>query len=565
MTPAALRARLPALRQRARLASGLILFTYVTAHLLDHATGIVSVAAMERGANLIVAVLHLRPVTALLYGALLLHFLLALWAIFARRRLLGIPPAEAAQLLLGLSIIPLLAPHAISTRVAGELYHVYYSHTYVLTNLGLVTPWHGAKQAVALVAAWSHACIGLFFWLRLKPWFPRAQFILFAVALLIPVLALCGFYAGVRDVAARAAADPQWIERTLAELGAPDAAAKENLDRIGDLILMLWAGGVGAALLARLLRSGLERRRGLIRITYPGGRVIDALPGLSVLEVSQLNGIPHASVCGGRGRCSTCRIRVSRGLEDQPPASPAEAAVLARIGAAPNMRLACQLRPTADLAVAPLLPPGAGAGVARARATTGQGREQEVTILFADLRDFTRLSERKLPYDVVFVLNRYFEAMGRAVEQAGGHVDKFIGDGVMALFGIGGESGRGARQALAAARAMGRVLGELNATLTHDLDQPLRIGIGIHLGPAIVGEMGYGRATSLTAIGDTVNTASRIEALTKEYGAELVVSETVAERAGVDLSSFPLQTAEVRGRAETLALRVVPRAADLPA
>jgi adenylate cyclase len=284
-----------------------------------------------------------------------------------------------------------------------------------------------------------------------------------------------------------------------------------------------------------------------------------------VLEASQLNGIPHASVCGGRGRCSTCRIRVSRGLEAQPPASPDEAAVLARIGAVPNMRLACQLRPVADLAVAPLLPPGVGAGAARARAPAIQGREQEVTILFADLRDFTRLAERKLPYDVVFVLNRYFEAMGRAVEEAGGHVDKFIGDGVMALFGIGADPREGARRALAAARAMGAVLAELNATLTHDLDEPLRIGIGLHVGPAIVGEMGYGRATALTAIGDTVNTASRVEALSKAFGAELVVSARVAERAGVDLSAFALETAEVRGREETLAVRVVPRAADLPA
>src|SRR4029453_5757472 len=128
----------------------------------------------------------------------------------------------------------------------------------------------------------------------------------------------------------------------------------------------------------------------------------------------------------------------------------------------------------------------------------------------------------------------------------------------------GGDSERGARQALAAARAMGRVLGELNTTLTHDLDEPLRIGIGIHLGPAIVGEMGYGRATSLTAIGATATPASRIEALTKLYGAELVVSATVVERAGVDLGAFALETAEVRGREETLAVRVVPRAGDLP-
>ena len=563
-TLAALRTRLPALRQRTRLATGLILFTYVSFHLLDHASGIVSVKAMEDGANLVIAVLHLKPVTALLYGALLVHFLLALWAIYSRRRLLGIPPAEAAQLVLGLAIIPLLAVHAVSTRLAGELYKVYYSHTFVLVNIGLLDPVAGFRQGIALVVAWGHGCIGLFFWLRLKPWFPKAQFILFALALLIPVLALCGYYAGYREIAALAAADPNWTRRTLADLSAPDPAARAHLARIVDFILAFWAGGVALALAARFARTIVERHRGLVRITYPGGKVIEIPPGTSVLEASVLNAIPHAHVCGGRGRCSTCRIRVSRGLEHQPPASPDEAAVLARIGAAPNMRLACQLRPAADLAVAPLLPPTATAGAARARGGAGQGQEQEIAILFADLRDFTRLSERKLPYDVVFVLNRYFEAMGRAVEDSGGHVDKFIGDGVMALFGIGRDAGVGARQAFAAARAMGRMLGDLNATLTHDLDEPLRIGIGIHVGPAIVGEMGYGRATSLTAIGDTVNTASRIESLSKEYRAELVVSAIAAERAGIDLGAFALETADVRGREETLAVRVIPRAADLP-
>ncbi len=560
----ALRVRLPALRQRARLATGLILFSYVFLHLLDHASGIFSVAAMERGAGLVTSVLHVPPVTWTLYGALAVHFLLALWAIYSRRRLLGMPPAEAAQLLLGLTIIPLLAQHAIGTRVAYEVEGVFSTHTLTLIVLGLISPFAGARQALALIAAWSHACIGLFFWLRLKPWFPRAQFFLFAIALLIPVLALSGYWAGLREVAERAVADPGWTARTLAELRAPSAAAQARLAGFAEIIFALWAGGVGTALAARVVRSAVERRRGLVRITYPGGRVVEVPPGLSVLEASNLNGIAHASVCGGRGRCSTCRIRVSRGLEVQPPASPAEQAVLLRIGAAPNMRLACQLRPTADLAVAPLLPPTATAGVARLRNRNGQGQEQEIAILFADLRDFTALSERKLPYDVVFVLNRYFEAMGRAVEDAGGHVDKFIGDGVMALIGIGGDSRIGARQALAAARAMGRMLGELNATLTHDLDEPLRIGIGIHVGPAIIGEMGYGRATSLTAIGDTVNTASRVESLTKEYRAELVVSEIAAERAGIDLGIFALETADVRGREGTLAVRVVPRAADLP-
>ncbi len=289
-----------------------------------------------------------------------------------------------------------------------------------------------------------------------------------------------------------------------------------------------------------------------------------SLPGATILDISRDNGIPHASVCGGRGRCSTCRVRVSHGIDELPPASASEQRVLDRIGSPINVRLACQTRPSAAVSVIPLLPPTATPGDAHPRAARLHGEEREIAILFADLRSFTQFSEKKLPYDVVFVLNQYFASMGEAVETAGGHLDKFIGDGVMALFGTDGDAATACRQSLVAAKAMGEKLAELNRTLEHDLDEPFRMGIGVHAGPAIVGEMGYGAATGITAIGDAVNTASRLEAMTKEFGAQLVVSQDVAERAGVDLSDYPRHEIEVRGREEPVAVRVVEMADRLP-
>ncbi len=228
------------------------------------------------------------------------------------------------------------------------------------------------------------------------------------------------------------------------------------------------------------------------------------------------------------------------------------------------MRLACQTRPLADTEVTPLLPPNVTPGAARPRPGYLQGQERQVAILFADLRGFTALSEHKLPFDVVFLLNRYFAAMGGAVEAAGGRVDKFIGDGVMALFGVEEGIEAGCRHALDAARGMAEQLAELNDALAGDLEAPLRIGIGIHAGPVIVGEMGYGRATSVTAIGDAVNTASRLEALTKDHGCQLIVSERVARRAGIDLAAFERRQIDVRGRREPLTVHVIPDARDLP-
>jgi adenylate cyclase len=250
-----------------------------------------------------------------------------------------------------------------------------------------------------------------------------------------------------------------------------------------------------------------------------------------------------------------------RGID--PPAED-ELRVLRRIGATSNVRLACQLRPRGAIAVTPLLPPFAHAADGRRRVDFAQGSEREIAILFADIRGFTALSEGRLPYDVVFFLNRYFAVMGRAVEAAGGRVDKFIGDGVMALFGVESGTRAGCREALAAARLMSERLPELNDSLRAELDRPLRIGIGIHCGPAIVGEMGYGNTAAITAIGDAVNTASRLESLTKNFACELVVSEETVSRAELDLSAFPQREIEIRGKREMLAVRTLASAAELP-
>jgi adenylate cyclase len=320
---------------------------------------------------------------------------------------------------------------------------------------------------------------------------------------------------------------------------------------------------VGLVLAARGLRALWLRRRH-VRLLYPGGRAVSVPRGLSVLEASLLYGIPHAAVCGGRGRCSTCRVRLGRGSENLPAPSAGERQVLTRIGAPSDVRLACQIRPTAPLTVTPLMPAGAGSRDVLAPMHPGQGMERVVAVLFADLRGFTRLSEGRLPYDTVFILNRYFAAMGGAIERAGGRVDKFIGDGVMALFGVNDPPELAARAALIAARGMAEALDLLNTELKVELAEPLRMGIGLHLGHAILGEMGHGHARALTAIGDTVNVASRLELLTKELGCQLVVSQALEHMAGAELDRWPWQEVDLRGRTGRIAVRLVEQAAALP-
>jgi len=336
----------------------------------------------------------------------------------------------------------------------------------------------------------------------------------------------------------------------------PPRSRREALYRLDDAIIGTYALAVLLTLIARVGRDLAERRR-RIRITYPAGRAVQAPRGFSVLEASRFAAIPHASVCGGRGRCSTCRIRVTQGLSKQPPPSAAEQRVLDRVGAPPNVRLACQLRPAEDLAVTPLVPATARASEGYDQPSYLAGQERSVAILFADLRTFTRIAEQKLPYDLVFLLNSYFETVGESIARAGGVVDKFIGDGVMALFGIESGPEAGCRQALAAAARMVEQVKVLSETLAGELAEPLKIGIGIHCGPAVVGRMGYGSTIHLTAIGDTVNVASRLQDLTKEYACSLVISEEVGKQAGLDVAGLPRHAITVRNRREALAIFVI--------
>jgi adenylate cyclase len=456
--------------------------------------------------------------------------------------------------------------HVVGTRLAHALYGVEPGYPWVLGSL-VVGDWTGIIRQFGLpLVVWLHACIGLHFAWRLRPWYRTWLPLLYALALLVPVGGIAGAAIALRDVA-DLAQQPGFLQGLFARAHVP---SQENIDtlyaisrnlQIGALVLLF------GALSARPLRDLWESRAGVVRLDYGDRRSVAQPTGLTILEMSRIAGIPHASVCGGRGRCSTCRVRI--GGQDRaklPAASPEEQKVLSRVGAPANVRLACQLRPPpGHYRVTPLLPASAGPVEAYRRQPQAHGGEHYVAILFADIRGFTSISEGRLPYDVVFLLNRYFRATGQAIEAAGGRLDKFIGDGVMAIFGLGHEPQVACRQALDAARRMVEALADLNEALSGDLDQPLRIGIGLHSGPTIVGEMGYERTTHLTAIGDTVNIASRLETLTKEFAAELVVSQELLDRAGVDLGAHESHDVEIRGRQGRITVRAVKRVSELTA
>jgi len=542
--------------RRLRLATGFLLFAYVGSHLLNHALGIVSLAAMEAGLRINQLWWMSGLGGVVLFGALAIHLSLGLWALY-ERRWQRVRASELLQLALGLTIPALLLGHVMATRVAFEAYGRVVTYEPLLLLFWHIAPSLGLKQACLLVVAWGHGCLGLYFWLRLKPKFREWSHALAVLAILIPVLALIGFANGGREVA-RLAADPAYISLVTARTSiAPDA--QEALANWHDGLLQGYLALIALTFAARGARLLRERRSGGALVRYPDGRAIRLPKGMTLLDASRLLGFPHASVCGGRGRCSTCRARILKGYEGLPAPNEAESAVLRRVDADPFTRLACQLRPTGDLTIAPLIQ----ADAPLARKPGGAGRERVVAILFTDIRGSTPIVEKRLPYDIVFLLNRFFETIGSAVIEVGGFPNQFIGDSVMALFGAEGETKRACLQALEAAQHMANKLDQMNQAMSDDMPQPIRIGIGVHAGPAIVGEMGYAGSVTTTAVGDPVHVAARLQELTKTYACQLIVSESLAHAAGVDLSRFRREEIQVRGRQEPLGIFIIPNAREL--
>ena len=544
---------------RIRLITGLFLFFYVLTHNLNHALGLISLAAMDAGRIPFLAFWRFPPVEILFLLSLLAHFALGMRALYNRHSL-RMPLWEGMQLVLGLSIPPLLTLHFLGTAVAHRVYGL--DDAYDETVLALASDWKLVTvQTIAVLVTWTHGCIGLGFWLRLKPWFPKWRVTLYSAALLLPLLALLGFSQAAREVM-YLVKQPGWFHEMAQRRNLPGREAVEQLYDWLNMSLIGYAIIVFGVLAGRYIRDWTIRHRA-VRVAYPDGRSVSIQPGTTILEASRMGNIPHAAVCGGRGRCSTCRVRVLAGDASLPPPSVEELRVLARVGAPPGTRLACQARPQGYIKVVPLLPPSATPTAAQARGDHHSGKEREIAVLFADIRGFTQFSEERLPYDVVFLLNRYFRAMGEAVITSGGHLDKFIGDGVMALFGVDAKPGNAAAQALDAARRMSLNLAEMNASFGEELKSPLRIGIGIHYGPAIVGEMGFGAIHTLTAVGDTVNTASRLESATKELNCQLVVSETLVKAAALSSEIGAVHEIELRGRNAALHVYAIKNAATL--
>jgi adenylate cyclase len=414
------------------------------------------------------------------------------------------------------------------------------------------------RQFALLVAVWTHGCIGLYMWLRLRPWYKQWSWAFGAAALALPLLAVLGVTNAGWDTRLHAAVEPGFSALHGAPAaGTPRSAAGAALEVLVLRLELGYVALVAAILVLRVLRSAYERRRGGFRIDYSVGRSVTVPRGFSILEASRWARIPHASVCGGRGRCSTCRVRVSRGLEGLAAPAAVELVTLQRIHATAGVRLACQVRPTADVSVTPLV--AAGRPFDGLRVELDQGRELLITALYVDLRDSTRLAAGRLPFDAIFIVDRYIQATTGAILAQRGHVTSVAGDGIMSVFGVDGDGASGARRALSAAEAVWQAVDAVSADLTSEIASPLRFGIGVHTGPAVVGPIGLPDRTSLQFLGDTGNLAARLESLTKEMTCTMIVSAETLAAAERQPSDWRAAEVDIRGRDATVPVFLIDR------
>jgi adenylate cyclase len=549
--------------RQVRLVSGVILLAYLVSHFLNHALGNISMAALSTGVYFHMLFWQFLPVAILFYAACFVHTALGVWALYERRQFRW-KAIEPIQLVLGLSIPAMVVAHVIGVRLGQTLYGHEKLYPQVFFAYWISTPYKAWLLTAVLIVSWVHGCIGLYFWLRMKAFYVKAAPYLLAIAVLIPTLSILGLYHGGRDV--MDSDSLEWRQENLTRRTMGTRAEAQVLDRVTDYFLIGYLGLLGLVLLGKGTRALYERRGGMISLSYGNGRTVRVPRGLSVLEASLRNNVPHASVCGGRARCSTCRIRVIGDCSALPEPSQREAFVLGRVGTSdPSIRLACQLRPATDLSFFQLFLPHATSANSHASNPARIGQERYLVSMFVDMRGSTKLAEKRLPFDTVFIVNRFLGAVSQAVIESGGRPNQFIGDGMLALFGLSSSRQEACRQALKAAALIAANIDELNRFLAHDLHEPIRFGIGIHGGEVIVGDIGYRDHMVFTALGDAVNVAARLQDMTKSLACEAVISDEVRVTAGVTAEALPQQQVEIRGRNEPMIVRTVTDAAALAA
>lgn len=263
-------------------------------------------------------------------------------------------------------------------------------------------------------------------------------------------------------------------------------------------------------------------------LIFPRTEEIEIMEGETILQAAIRANVPLTHMCGGVARCSTCRVQVMEGLDNCKPRNAEEREVAEILKFPPEIRLACQTRVAGSVKVRPLVTEVQqldwDAIFIKGIDPCAMGVENQVFIMFGDIQGFTSFAENMLPYDVIYVLNLFFQQVGQVIEAHKGRIDAYMGDGFMALF----EEGEPEACALSAVKAGLEILDAIEGIEEYleDLYQrAFKVRLGLHYGRVVAGNLGVPGNKKLTVVGDAVNTASRVEAANKQAGTQFLVSE----------------------------------------
>ncbi|MEM7254138.1 MAG: 2Fe-2S iron-sulfur cluster-binding protein [Pseudomonadota bacterium] len=491
--------------RRIRLITGIIIFAFVVSHLLNLSLGLISVDMMDRFLPVFMAPWYNPVGSVALFGSLALHMAFALHALFMRRTL-RMTRFDAVQLVMALALPPLLVAHILGTRVANAIYGFDPTYAWMLVLFWKLMPLAGLRQLLVLIVAWVHGCMGLYYWLRLQPWWSRWEGYIYPLAFIIPVLALLGFVEGGKDALNRVNTTPGWLDALITRA--------QPIDKLQELvaqetrIISVYVGVIGLVLLARAIRLKLRSVSGAIEISYIDGPNVVGPPGLSLLEISRREDIPHVSRCGGRGRCTTCRVRVTDGLDRLPVPSALELQALTNINAAPDTRLACQVIPIAPLTIERIVIPDSPAS--------------ELTNAHGDtLRQAGLIHLEYPPGTHLQFMQRLLDALREADVQ----VFYVSAHAVSAVVSMDAPIHRATAD-----------ISTLLARLVRP-DQSPPLGAIVHVGPVRIGSLAFGDEDRLTVEGDGVDVLHQWRTKLSTEGSVTLVTEPFAAASSERIST----------------------------
>lgn len=385
-----------------RLISGLILFAFVVMHLINHAFGLASIDMMERARKVLLFPWANVIGGFAIFASLVIHSSLGLYAVY-RRPNLRTSAFDVFQLALGLAIPLLLIPHAVVMLIQPLFMPERMSYSHVLETYWITEPWSGLRLVIGVVAVWIHGCMGLFVWMQVQRWWARVAAIVYPLIVIIPVLALLGFAEGGKEVIAGNSdsgyssgvsdsyygTDAKEYESGLDTTGGYYANSESVSDDEEAKILAMFARTVNRAMLLMLAMFALTfiarwwRLRGnanQVQVRYINGHTVSGPIGSSLLDISRLNDVIHGSLCGGKGRCGTCQVRIISGAEHLPEKNAIERDLLIQLSAPQDVRLACQTIPDmGTIVIERLLRREATADDARALANSGEMLTETLT------------------------------------------------------------------------------------------------------------------------------------------------------------------------------------------